>query len=148
MMGVENGSEKEAVLSPEEMGRTKSVEPVAKTTSSLTSATALIAAVVYQANGQPLQYWPLTAGWLALLGLLAFLMVSTWRYQSFKNLELRRIQSQLLVIALIGVIYIIREPALLALAAAYVGSGIVVRIGGVVRRRFRHSTPEPERQVG
>ena len=112
------------------------------------ASAALIAAVVYQANGQPLQYWPLTAGWLALLGLLAFLMVSTWRYQSFKNLELRRIQSQLLVIALIGVIYIIREPALLALAAAYVGSGIVVRIGGLVRRRFRHSTPEPERQVG
>lgn len=108
----------------------------------------MVAAVVYQAHGQPLQEWPLTVGWLALLGLLGFLNVSTWRYQSFKNLELRRIQSQLALIAVIGFVYIFREPALLALACAYVASGILVRIGGLLRRRFRHTAQEPEKQLG
>lgn len=108
----------------------------------------LVAAVVYQSHGEPLQEWPLTAAWLGLLGLLGFLNVSTWRYQSFKNLELRRIQSQLWLIAVIGFVYIFREPALLALACAYVASGMLVRLGGVLRRRFRHTVQEPEKQVG
>ena len=39
---------------------------------------------------------------------------------------------------------------LLALTAAYVGSGIAIRMGGIVRRRLRRhgQTPAPERQLG
>jgi GAF domain-containing protein len=37
---------------------------------------------------------------------------------------------------------------LLAMALTYVTSGIVVRIAGIVRRRLRRPTPEPERQIG
>ena len=37
---------------------------------------------------QPMAWWPLSVAWLALLALLGFLMVSTWRYYSFKGINL------------------------------------------------------------
>jgi len=41
------------------------------------------------------------------------------------------------------------QPVLVLLATAYVGSGIVIRIGGIVRRRLRHAAPQqPEHQIG
>jgi hypothetical protein len=44
-----------------------------------------------------------------------------------------------------------RGPTLLAMALAYVSSGIIIRIGGIIRRRWRgHGTPtpRPEAQLG
>ena len=35
-------------------------------------------------------WWPLSVAWLALLALLGFLMVSTWRYYSFKGISLSK----------------------------------------------------------
>lgn len=116
------------------------------------AAAALIAAVVYAADGDPLQFWPLAAAWMMLVALLAFLMVSTWRYRSFKDLQLLRPRSPLTVVPLAALIYAIwnfSEAVLLAMAIAYVGSGIVIRAGGIVRRRFRHTPPPtPEHQAG
>jgi hypothetical protein len=40
------------------------------------------------------------------------------------------------------------QPVLLGMTAAYVASGIVIRIGGIIRRRFRPVPREPEHQVG
>jgi CDP-diacylglycerol--serine O-phosphatidyltransferase len=115
------------------------------------AAASLVAAVVYAMDGAPLAYWPLMAGWLALLGLLSFLMVCTWRYQSFKGFQLQRPRSWLIAIVcgmLIYAIWAVADIGLLALAFAYVASGIVVRIGGAVRRRLRRQRPEPEHQLG
>jgi CDP-diacylglycerol--serine O-phosphatidyltransferase len=85
-----------------------------------------------------------------LLGILAFLMVSTWRYPSFKDLNLLQPRSPLIVV-LIGIsIYLIwsfTQAALLALTGAYMLSGIVIRVGGVVRRRLRPAPPPPEHQL-
>jgi CDP-diacylglycerol--serine O-phosphatidyltransferase len=39
--------------------------------------------------------------------------------------------------ALIYLIWNYSQPVLLAMAVLYVGSGIVVRIGGILKRRFR-----------
>ena len=112
----------------------------------------MVAAVVYAAEGTPLRWWPLTFLWLGLLALLSFLMVSTWRYPSFKDVNLMRPRSPLIIIVLGSLIYLIwaaSEPVLLGMAIAYVGAGIVLRIGGVVRRRMRASrTPHPEHQIG
>ena len=80
--------------------------------------------------------------WLVLLALLSFLMVSTWRYWSFKDLNLLRPRSPLILIAMGGIIYGIwnwSQPVLLILASIYVGSGIAIRLGGIVRRRFPRS---------
>jgi CDP-diacylglycerol--serine O-phosphatidyltransferase len=118
------------------------------------AAAAMVAAVVYASDAEPLAWWPLSVAWLALLALLGFLMVSTWRYYSFKGVNLTRPYTPLLIIVLGALIYAIwnySQAVLLAMAAAYVASGIVIRIGGILRRRLRHTPSHPhapEHQVG
>ncbi|MEQ1885893.1 MAG: CDP-diacylglycerol--serine O-phosphatidyltransferase [Bryobacteraceae bacterium] len=118
------------------------------------SAAAMVAAVVYAADSDPIHNWIFSAMWLGLLALLSFLMISTWRYPSFKDLNLMQPRSPLTVVLLGSMIYLIwnfSQPALLGLAVIYVGSGIVIRIGGILRRRLRPHPPAPtptEPQVG
>src|SRR5215470_2443992 len=69
------------------------------------AAAALVGAVVYAADSQPIAWWPLSLAWLALLLLLGFLMVSTWRYYSFKGINLNKAYSPLIIILLGGLIY-------------------------------------------
>ena len=111
----------------------------------------MVAAVAYACDCTPLQWWLFSILWIALLGFLSFLMVSTWRYPSFKGLNLTRPRSPLTIIlagALIYLIWNFSQPMLLAMASAYVGSGIAIRAGGIVRRRMRHSPQQPEHQIG
>ena len=108
------------------------------------SAASAVSAVVFAAGGDPVHNWLISALWLALMGLLAFLMVSTWRYPSFKDLSLTKPRSPLSVILIGALIYIVwtfTKPVLLVLAIAYVGSGIAIRIGGLVRRWLRPPPP-------
>ncbi len=113
---------------------------------------AMVAAVVYASDWEPLQSWFLSVPWLVLLALLSFLMVSTWRYPSFKELNLTGPRSPLIAIlfgALIILIWNFPQPMLLALSSTYVAAGIAIRIGGLVRRRFRRPpNPLPEHQIG
>lgn len=111
------------------------------------AAAGLVAAVVYASDSVPVQWWILSALWLALLALLAFLMVSTWRYPSFKEVNLRGPRSPLIVILFGIVIYGIwnySQPVLLTLAVIYVSTGIVIRGAGIIRRRFRPHPPAPQ----
>ncbi len=120
------------------------------------AAAAVIAAIIFAAGSTPLTSWTYSVAWLALLALLSFLMVSTWRYPSFKELSLLRPQSRFtLIIAgvLIYLIWAIPRPVLLVMALAYVSSGIIIRIGGILKRRWKgHGTPtdqpRPEAQLG
>ncbi len=117
------------------------------------AAAGMVASVVFAAGGEPVTWWPMSAAWLVLLAMLAFLMVSTWRYYSFKGVSLSKPYTPLIVILLGAFIYGMWNYAqlmLLAMSTAYVGSGIAIRLGGLLRRRFRHAhpTPTPERQVG
>lgn len=108
------------------------------------AAAGMVVAVTYAADSIPLQSWIFSAAWMALLALLAFLMVSTWRYYSFKDLNLLRPRSPLALIlfsSLIYMIYAYSQVTLLLIAVLYVGSGIVIRIGGIVRRIFRRTEP-------
>jgi CDP-diacylglycerol--serine O-phosphatidyltransferase len=117
------------------------------------AAASLVAAVVYACDSTPLTYLPFAIAWLVLLGLLSFLMVSTWRYYSFKDINLLRPRSSLTVILAGCLIYLIwnySHPVLVACAGGYVASGIVTRIGGLFRRHVRPAPPseQPEHQVG
>jgi CDP-diacylglycerol--serine O-phosphatidyltransferase len=115
------------------------------------AAAALLAAVVYAGDGGPVLYWPFTAAWLALLALLSFLMVSTWRYQSFKDVQLLRPHSPLTIIlwgALIYMVWHYPQPTVLVMSMSYVASGIIIRLGGILRRRFHHPPVQPEHQIG
>jgi len=120
------------------------------------AAAATVAAIVYAAGSSPLRWWGFSAAWLGLLGVLALLMVSTWRYPSFKDLNLLQPRSFISVVIVGSAIYLIwnfSQAALLAITASYVLTGIVLRIGGIVRRRMRPSPPQPappqpEHQIG
>jgi CDP-diacylglycerol--serine O-phosphatidyltransferase len=110
------------------------------------AAAAILAAIIYACDSVPLSMWPFSILWLALLALLSFLMVSTWRYPSFKEINLTGPRSPLTVILFGALIYLVwnyAQPVLLGLSVAYVGSGIVIRAGGIVRRRFRPHPPPP-----
>ena len=114
------------------------------------AAAGMVAAVVYALDSQPLHIWYGAVMWMALIGLLAFLMVCTWRYRSFKDFNLLSPRSFKSVITLGSIIYLLfnfSQPVLLAVASAYVGSGIVVRIGGLISRRSKSAPHRPEAQV-
>lgn len=117
------------------------------------AAAGMVAAVVYFLDSYPITDVIPAILWLALLGLLSFLMVSTWRYWSFKDLNLLRPRTPLILILMGAVIYGIfqwSQPVLLILASIYVGSGIAIRLGGIIRRHFppHNPKPNPEIQVG
>jgi CDP-diacylglycerol--serine O-phosphatidyltransferase len=115
------------------------------------SGAGMLAAVVYFNNGQPITFWPFTLAWLILTGLLSFLMVSTWRYYSFKDLNLLHPRSPLTVIllgTLIFLIFYFSQPVLLIMATTYALSGVVIRIAGIVRRFRPGRRAQPEHQIG
>lgn len=117
------------------------------------AAAAIVAAIVFASDSTPLQWWLWSTLWMALLAIVSFLMVSTWRYPSFKDVHLLRPRSPLVVILIAALIYltwIFPQPVLLAVSAAYVSTGIVLRAGGILRRRFRQHPPQhhPEHEVG
>lgn len=115
------------------------------------AAAGMLAAVVYAANSYPLRHWLAAVAWMALIGLLSFLMVSTWRYRSFKDFNLlspRSFRSVITLGAMIFLIFNFSQQVLLAMGIAYTGSGIVVRIGGLLQRKPHPATPSPEHQVG
>src|SRR6185369_15437986 len=96
------------------------------------AAAGCVCAIIYASDSTPIQAWPLAVCWLALLGLLAFLMVSTWRYYSFKDLNLLSPRNPLTVVLVAGFIYVsyyYSKPVLLAIAGSYVTAGSGIRIG-------------------
>lgn len=104
------------------------------------AAAAMVASVVYASGSMPLVWWPYAVSFLALIALLAFLMVSAWRYRSFKDFSMVSPRSPRSVILLGAFIYLIwnySQPVLLAMAITYVGSGIFIRLGGIAKRRLR-----------
>ena len=52
-----------------------------------------MAAVVHLVQGDPLQLWWLSIGWADVLCVVAFLMVSTWRFFSLKGINFRQQQN-------------------------------------------------------
>ncbi len=104
------------------------------------AAASLVAAIIYAANGYPLTWWPLVAGWTALMAGLGLLMVSTWRFRSFKELNLNRPRSPVLFVFLASLIFLIwnySQVMLVTMAVLYVSSGVIVRLGGMLNRSAR-----------
>ena len=106
------------------------------------AAAGVVAAIVHWQK-QPLNSWEFAVGWLVVIGILAFLMVSRMRYYSFKALDLRKRRSYLAVIfigLIIWGIWSFSEPVLLTLALTYALSGIILRITS----KIRPHPPAPE----
>jgi CDP-diacylglycerol--serine O-phosphatidyltransferase len=103
----------------------------------------LVAAIVHFAP-DPIRYWIWGILWNLLIGFLAFLMVSTLRYPSFKHLDLRSRKSKFtvfLLAMLVALIYLYSQIVLLLLASVYASSGVLARLVGW----FRHRGDPPER---
>jgi CDP-diacylglycerol---serine O-phosphatidyltransferase len=113
---------------------------------------ALVAAVVFL-DSSPVRSFTFSVLWLVTVAVISLLMVSTWRYPSFKQVSISKPHTPLIVLLVGGVAFLVwawAQPVLLAAASAYVASGIAIRIGGLIRRYRKSRQPAsfPERQVG
>jgi len=108
------------------------------------AAAGLLAATVHFFNAYPVEAWWVAASWLVLVGLSAYLMVSTWRFWSAKEINFsRRHPFQLLVPLAIVAYVMIRysNTALFLAALAYMFSGIWARAAYGWSRRRRRKRP-------
>ncbi len=104
------------------------------------AAAGLLAATVHLCFGIPVLAWWISIPWLVLVGLCAFLMVSTWRFWSAKeiNLSQRHPFQLLVVLAVVAYILLRYSNVMLFLAAlAYMFSGIWARAAYSWSRRRR-----------
>ena len=98
----------------------------------------VVAATVHLAQGRPILFWWLSLVWMAMLFMVGFLMVSTWRFYSFKDLNLRNrhpFQLLILICGLIALIALFSRYVLFAIAMAYMLSGVLTRLSFTFRRR-------------
>jgi CDP-diacylglycerol--serine O-phosphatidyltransferase len=111
-----------------------------------------VASVVYM-SAAPVRSFAFSIAWLVAVFLVGILMVSTWRYPSFKQASVSKPRTPLivLIIGLIGfMIWEWSQPVLLAVSCAYLISGIVIRLISFVKRHrgTRPPNPLPEHQIG
>ncbi|MFC6644091.1 CDP-diacylglycerol--serine O-phosphatidyltransferase [Granulicella cerasi] len=90
-----------------------------------------VAAVVHFENGSPIYsfWWSLV--WLVLVACVGFLMVSSWRFWSGKEIDVssrRPARLLILLMVVLAVLYEWSEIGLLALAMTYLVSGVVARV--------------------
>jgi CDP-diacylglycerol--serine O-phosphatidyltransferase len=118
------------------------------------AAAGLVAATVHFEYGIPVQAWWIALIWLAIVGISGFLMVSTWRFWSGKELSLSRrhpFQVLFLISIVLFVILKYSQVVIFSLALIYMFSGIWARAAYSWSRRRRRkpaiaaaSSPEPD----
>jgi CDP-diacylglycerol--serine O-phosphatidyltransferase len=105
------------------------------------AAAGLLAATVHLCYGYPVLAWWIAIPWLILVGLSGFLMVSTWRFWSGKEINLSRSHPFQILLVLAIVLYVVirySQGVLFTLALVYMFSGIWARAAyGWTRRRRR-----------
>jgi CDP-diacylglycerol--serine O-phosphatidyltransferase len=102
----------------------------------------IIAATVHFVNGRPVGTWWESSAWLGLVLAIGFLMVSTWRFYSFKDIHFNASKPARLVVLvamMVAAIWFFSEYVLFFIALAYMLSGVLARFMYLVRRR----TPPP-----
>jgi CDP-diacylglycerol---serine O-phosphatidyltransferase len=104
----------------------------------------VIAAVVHFESGAPLQSWYTAVTWLTMVAAVGYLMVSTWRFYSFKDIDFGSRRPFRLIIlfgALIAAIWFFSKPVLFAVALLYMFSGVFWRLQWIFRRRRQPPPP-------
>lgn len=103
----------------------------------------VIAAVVHFSAGVPISSWWTAATWLMMVVVVGYLMVSTWRFYSFKDIDFRSRHPFRLIIlfAVLGSsIWFFSRPVLFIIAIVYMASGVLWRLQWIFRRK---SPPPP-----
>jgi CDP-diacylglycerol--serine O-phosphatidyltransferase len=113
------------------------------------AAAGLLASTIHLCYGYPVQAWWIAVLWLGLVALSGFLMVSTWRFWSGKEINFsRRHPFQLLVLLAIVLYAMIRfsNVVLFAMSSMYMFSGLWARAAysWSWRRRQPAGIPVPE----
>ena len=104
------------------------------------AAAGLLAACVHFCNGYPVEAWWIAIIWLVIVGTSGFLMVSTWRFWSGKEINLSRSHPfQILFLLAIVLFVILRfsQVVLFCVALVYMFSGIWARAAYSWSRRRR-----------
>jgi CDP-diacylglycerol---serine O-phosphatidyltransferase len=104
----------------------------------------VIAAVVHFTLGDPLATAWMAITWLLLVLAVGYLMVSTWRFYSFKDIHFGSRQPFRLIIlfgALFAAIWFYSRWVLFGIALIYMFSGVLWRLQWIIRRR--PSPPAP-----
>jgi len=103
----------------------------------------VIAAMVHFSAGVPIASWWTAASWLMMVVVVGYLMVSTWRFYSFKDIDFRSrrpFRLIILIAVLIALIWVFSRPVLFAIAVLYMASGVLWRLQWIFRRK---SPPAP-----
>jgi CDP-diacylglycerol--serine O-phosphatidyltransferase len=98
----------------------------------------VIASTIHLLEGRPIQTWWMASFWLVLLVATAFLMVSAWRFYSFKDLNLRNRHPFQLIVPMGGFVVLLiffSGPVLFVLMITYMLSGVMTRLASLFRRR-------------
>ena len=98
----------------------------------------VIAAVVHFEGGDPIASWYTALTWIAMVTTVGYLMVSTWRFYSFKDIDFRsRHPFRLIVLlaALVALIVLFSGKVLFAIALLYTISGVFWRVQWIFRRK-------------
>jgi CDP-diacylglycerol--serine O-phosphatidyltransferase len=102
----------------------------------------VLAAVVHFNGGDPVTTWWTSLIWGALIVATGFLMVSTWRFASFKGVDLHSphtFRTIILIAGVIAMVWFFSRPTLLFLALTYMLSGVLARLFFALRR----NNPQP-----
>ena len=105
------------------------------------AAAGFLAATVHLCYGYPVQAWWIAIPWLVLVGLTGFLMVSTWRFWSGKEINFSRSHPfQILPVVLLVLYVVLRFSNVLCfvIGLTYMFSGIWARAAYGWSRRRRH----------
>jgi CDP-diacylglycerol---serine O-phosphatidyltransferase len=98
----------------------------------------VIAAVVHFFAGDPLVSAYTALPWAAMVTTVGYLMVSTWRFYSFKDINFKSPHPFRLIVllaALFGLIFFFSRRVLFAIALLYTVSGVFWRLQWIFRRR-------------
>jgi CDP-diacylglycerol--serine O-phosphatidyltransferase len=99
----------------------------------------VIAAVIHFESGSPIHSLWISCVWLGLVAFTGFLMVSSWRFWSGKEIDMNARKPGRLLVLLLLVICVIVEwhaTALLVIALGYLVSGVMARVAYSWQRRF------------
>ena len=113
------------------------------------AAAGLVASTVHFFNAYPIEAWWVAAGWLVMVGLCGFLMVSTWRFWSGKEINFSRAHPFKLLFVLAIVFYVMIRysgTVFFGIGLTYMFSGIWARAAYGWNRRRRLRPAEAETQ--
>jgi len=104
----------------------------------------VIAAIVHFSSGIAVTSWWTAMSWLLMVIVVSYLMVSTWRFYSFKDIDLRSRRPARLIILiaiLFALIWYFSGPVLFAIALLYTASGVLWRLQWIFRRKNPPAPP-------